>query len=149
MARNCAIDLSFLQYPCLPKTRECMLTEMVASYQVVSPDPLTFTKPEQWLKWNRWFKCFQIASGLYEKSEETQANTLIYSIKNEAYDILWPFKLSKDDVKKYCTVKKKFEGFFVKRQNVIYESVKFDLRKQEKGETVAAFINDLYILVEH
>ena len=125
-----------------------MLTEMVASYQVVSPDPLTFTKPEQWLKWNRWFKCSKSPRD-YMRRVRRHKPTLIYSIKDEAYDILRSFKLSKDDVKKYCTVKKKFEGFFVKRQNVIYESVKFDLRKQEKGETVAAFINDLYILVEH
>lgn len=41
------------------------------------------------------------------------------------------------------------EGVFVKRRNVIYERAKFNMRKQEDGETIAAFINDLYILVEH
>ena len=37
----------------------------------------------------------------------------------------------------------------MKHWNVIYERAKFNLRKQEEGETIAAFINDLYILVEH
>ena len=37
----------------------------------------------------------------------------------------------------------------MKRRNVIYERARFNLRKQEEGETVAAFINDLYVLVEH
>ena len=37
----------------------------------------------------------------------------------------------------------------MKRRNVIYERARFNLRKQEEGKTVAAFINDLYVLVEH
>ena len=68
---------------------------------------------------------------------------------DEADDILRSFKLSKDDIIKYSRVKERFEGFFVKHRNAIYERVKLNLRKQEEGETVAAFINDLYILVGH
>lgn len=120
-----------------------------ASYQVLPPDPLNFTKPEEWPKWIRRFERFRIVSGLQEKSEEIQVNTLIYSMGNEADDILRSFKLSEDHGKEYDVVKEKFEGFFVKRRNVIYERAKFNLRKQEEGETVVAFINDLYILVEH
>ena len=68
---------------------------------------------------------------------------------DEADDILRSFKLSEDDIKKYSRVKEWFEGFFVKRRNAIYERTKLNLRKQEEGEKVAAFINDLYILVGH
>ena len=35
------------------------------------------------------------------------------------------------------------------RRSVIYERARFNLRKQEESETVASFINDLYVLVEH
>ena len=93
------------------------------------------------------------ASGLLqnsqEKSEETQVNTLIYTMGDEADDILRSFKLEEADGKKYSTVKEKFETFFVKRRNVIYERARFNMRRQEEGESVAAFINDLYVLVEH
>uniref|UniRef100_A0A1X7U2M8 CCHC-type domain-containing protein n=1 Tax=Amphimedon queenslandica TaxID=400682 RepID=A0A1X7U2M8_AMPQE len=78
-----------------------------------------------------------------------QVNTLIYSMGDEADDLLRSFKLTNAEAKNYATVRGKFEGFFVKRRNVIYERAKFNMRKQEEGETVAAFINDLYILVEH
>ena len=37
----------------------------------------------------------------------------------------------------------------MKHRNVIYERARFNLRKQEEGETVATFINNLYVLVEH
>ena len=59
------------------------------------------------------------------------------------------FKLEEAQANVYKSVKDKFEAFFVKRRNVIYERARFNLRKQEEGETVAAFINDLYVLVEH
>ena len=37
----------------------------------------------------------------------------------------------------------------MKHQNVINERARFNLRKQEEGETVATFINNLYVLVEY
>jgi hypothetical protein len=121
----------------------------VASYQVVPPDPFTFRKPEEWPRWIRRFERFRSASGLDKKSEETQVNTLIYTMGDEADDILRSFKLEEEEAKVYKTVKDKFESFFVKRRNVIYERARFNLRKQEEGESVASFINDLYVLVEH
>ena len=62
-------------------------------------------------------------------------NTLIYSMGNEADDILRSFGLSEDS-KKYDTVVAKFESHFVKRRNVIFEWAKFNMRKQEEGEAV-------------
>ena len=108
-----------------------------------------FNKPEEWPKWIRRFKRFRIASELTEKSEETQVNTLIYMMEDEADDILRSIKLKEADAKKYSTVKEKFETFFVKHRNVIYERARFNMRRQEEGESVAAFINNLYVLVEH
>ena len=69
---------------------------MAALYQVVSPDPFNFNKPEEWPKWIRRFKHFRIASELTEKSEEMQVNTL----GDEADDILRSFKLKEADAKK-------------------------------------------------
>ena len=64
---------------------------------------------------------FRKASGLDAKDEEAQINTLVYSMGDEADDILRSFKLSVEDAKKYDTVKAKFDRHLIKRRNVIYE----------------------------
>ena len=76
------------------------------------------------------------ATGLVKQPEEVQVNTLIYSMGDEADDILKSFSLEEEDSKKYHIVKGKFESHFVKRRNTIYERAKFNQRKQEVGEPV-------------
>ncbi len=68
---------------------------------------------------------------------------------DEADDILSTFRLSEEDGKKYDTVVGKFQGYFVKRRNTLFEREKFNQRKQEEGEPVDDFIVDLYCLAEH
>ena len=92
-----------------------------ASYQVSPPKQLNFSHPEEWPKWARRFERFRQASGLTEKDEEAQVNTLLYSMGDEADDILCSFRLSEEDAKSYDTVKSKFDGHFVKHRNMIYE----------------------------
>ena len=120
-----------------------------ATYQVSPPEQFNFTKPEEWPKWARRFERFRKASGLAEKDEETQVNTLVYSMGDEADDILRSFRLSEEDAKKYDVVKAKFDGHFVKRRNVIYERAKFNQRCQEPSESVDSFITALYGLAEY
>ena len=76
-----------------------------ATYQVSPPEQFNFTKPEEWPKWARRFERFRKASGLAEKDEETQVNTLVYSMGDEADDIPRSFRLSEEDAKKYDVVK--------------------------------------------
>ena len=57
---------------------------------------------------------FRQASDLTLKSKETQVNTLIYSIGEEANSILYSFGLSDNDRKKYNTVPNKFKDHLVK-----------------------------------
>jgi len=64
-------------------------------------------------------------------------------------DIVATFGLTNDDSKKFDVVKDMFDGYFVKRRNIIYERAKFNRRKQETGEPVDSFITDLYGLAEH
>ena len=68
---------------------------------------------------------------------------------DEANDILASFGLNEADSKKYDVVKGKFENYFIKKRNVIFERAKFNQRIQEKGETVDQFITVLYQLAEH
>ena len=88
---------------------------MSAAYHVQPPE---FSRPEEWLKWARRFERFRSVSGLVEKDELVQVNTLLYSMGDEADDILRSFKLSMEDQKKYDTVKPKFDQYFVKKRNV-------------------------------
>lgn len=44
-------------------------------------------------------------------------------------DILATFGLTTDDSKKYDVVKDKFDGYFVKRRNIMYERAKFHRRR--------------------
>ena len=121
----------------------------MAMYQMSPPDRFNFAHPEEWSKWIRRFERFRVASGLDAKDDEAQVNTLVYSMGDDADDILRSFQLSADDCKKYDIVKSKFDRYFVKDRNVIYERAKFNQRRQEEGEPVDTFVTALYGLSEH
>ena len=119
----------------------------MATFQVTPPEKFSF-KPEEWCRWIRRFERFRVASELNKRDEESQVNTLVYSMGDEADDILQSFDLSETDRKKYKNVKDKFEGHFVIKRNVIFERARFNMRVQQEGESVDSFITDLYTLAE-
>ena len=92
-----------------------------------------FSRPEEWSKWIRKFKRFPIASGLASQEDDVQMNTLIYAMGDQADDVVCSFALSDVERRKYDTVKEKFDGYFIRRRNVIYERAKFNRRKQVEG----------------
>ena len=120
----------------------------MASFTITPPEAFTFSQPDNWPRWIRRFKRFRQASGLQSKSQESQINTLIYTMGDQADDILLSFQLSEEDKKKYDVVLTKFQGHFVKRRNVIYERMKFNQRIQQEVESVESFVTDLYALSE-
>lgn len=120
----------------------------MALFQVQPPEKFSF-KPEDWSKWIKRFERFRMASGLEKEEEESQVNTLIYSMGSEADDIIQSLGIPATDQKKYDVVKKKLEDFFIIKRNVIFERAKFNLRNQQEGETVDVFITDLFNLAEH
>ena len=89
---------------------------VAAQFPVSPPENFDFAQPQGWQRWIRWFERFRIATGLNDKSDEVQINMLIYSMGDEADDILKSFKLSADDAKKYSVVKSKFDDHFVKKK---------------------------------
>ena len=95
------------------------------------------------------FERFKTASGLAEKSEEQQVNALVYCMGREADDVLKSFGLTADQQKVYATVTGKYTTYFNVRRNTIFERARFNLRKQEEGESVDQFITSLYTLAEH
>ena len=118
----------------------------MTSFQVQLLEKFDFSRQEEWPKWSRRFERFRQASGLAKEEEESQINTLIYALGDQAYDILNSFKLSTTQLKQYHTVKTKFDEHFVVRHNVIFERAKFNQRRQEEGETVDTFITALHAL---
>ena len=92
-----------------------------------------FSRPEEWSKWIRKFERFPIASGLASQEDDVQMNTLKDAMGDQADDVVCSFALSDVDRRKYDTVKEKFDGYFIRRRNVIYERAKFNRRKQVEG----------------
>ena len=68
---------------------------------------------------------------------------------DEAVDILTSLKLMETQKRKHDIVRQKFETYFVKRLNPIFEQVKFSQRKQEEGEPVDSIITGLHCLAEY
>ena len=120
----------------------------VANYQVPSLEKFSF-KPEDWTRWIRRFERFRKATGLDQKSGESQVNTLVYSMGEAADYIMISFGLTADDAKQYEQVKNRFESHFIVKRNIIFERAKFNLRSQQEGESVETFITDLHCLAEH
>ena len=115
------------------------------AYQVPTPDKVN-SRPQEWDKRQRRFEKFKHASSLDDKEDEAQVNTIIYSMGDEADDILTSLDLSAADKKKYKTVLAKSDKYFIPRKNVIFERAKFNQRQQMEAETVDNFITDLYNL---
>ena len=88
------------------------------SYQIAPPAPFNFSRTDEWPRWIRRFERFRQASGLVEKSEENQVNTLIYTMGDAADDIFQAFMLQDEDKKKYEVVKEKFEKHYIRMHQV-------------------------------
>jgi hypothetical protein len=102
------------------------------NFQVQLPDAFSFSTPNDWPRWSRRFERFRIASGLNKKSGEEQVNALIYSMGDQADDILLSLKLDEDDLKDYEKVLKGFENHFIPRRNIVFERAKFHKKKFKK-----------------
>ena len=112
----------------------------MAAFNIAPPEPFLFSQPENWGKWIRRFDRFRKSSGMAEKPEPNQVNTLIYSMGDQAEDILLSFRLTEEEAKKYSTVVEKFQQY--------YERSKFNQQIQQLDETVDSFVTNLYRLAQ-
>ena len=120
----------------------------MAQYQVKPPDPFSF-KAEEWTKWIKRFDRFRIASGMDAQDEENQVNALIYTMGEQAEDIVVSLHLNAEEAGDYGTVKNKLDAHFVTRRNIIFERAKFNQRQQEVGESADSFHTALHCLAEY
>lgn len=120
-----------------------------AAYQVETPKSFDFQSPEDWPRWLRRFERFRKTSGLHSQSQEDQVNALIYTMGDEAEDILARVGLTEAEQSTYAAVIDQFEKHFVARRNVIYERARFNKRRQQVGENIETFVTDLHCLAKH
>ena len=116
----------------------------MASLMITHPEQFNFSCHDNWPKWISRFDRFREASELMTKSEERQVNTLIYNMGGKANDILTSFALSADERKQYATMKEKFNRYFVKKHNVIFERAKFNSQRQQKGKRQLTILLQIY-----
>ena len=95
------------------------------------------------------FRSLQMCDKAKKEDEELQINALIYAMGKEAEHIFKAFTFEEGCQKKFNVVSKKFEEHFVPKRNIIHERACFHRRVQKDGESVEAFIRNLYELAEH
>ncbi|KAL4007109.1 Rho guanine nucleotide exchange factor 40 [Sarotherodon galilaeus] len=108
----------------------------MSQFQVTPPEKFTF-RSDDWTKWIKRFDRFRIASGLETQADENQVNALIYTMGEEAEDILVSLHLTPEEASDYETVKRRLDAHFVARRNIIFERAKFNQRQQETDDEVA------------
>jgi hypothetical protein len=94
----------------------------MAHIQLTPPEPFNFKRPDDWQRWRRRFEQFCIASGLGDKPDTQQVNTLLYCLGEEAESVLISTNATEEEKGTYATVIEKFDDFFKVRKNVIFES---------------------------
>ena len=94
-----------------------------------------------WPKWLRHFERYRIASGLQNKSNQEQVGTFLYAKGDCADAIVKTLSINE--------VKKALNSYFAARRNVIVERARFNRRRQNPGEFVDTFIQDLYRFAEN
>ena len=75
------------------ETDEVNTARSFTTYQVTPPSKFSF-KSSEWTRWIRRFERFRIATELDKKEEAKQVNALIYTMGDEADDIITSFGLS-------------------------------------------------------
>ena len=98
-------------------------------------------QPDMWPKWLRHFERHRIASGLQNKSNQEQVGTFLYAKGDCADAIVKTLSINE--------VKKALNSYFAARRNVIVERARFNRRRQNPGEFVDTFIQDLYRFAEN
>ena len=82
-----------------------------------------FDRPDEWGKWKRRLEQFHLVSRISAEFEERQVSTLLYTLGEDAEDVL---SSTEDNRKKCAEVMSKLDSFFYVRKNVICECAKFN-----------------------
>ncbi|XP_070385777.1 uncharacterized protein [Dermacentor albipictus] len=112
------------------------------------PRPFDFQNAADWPAWMDEFDDYRFASGLHEKPDEVQVRTLLYTMGRKSREILRSLNVKDEEMEDFDLVKSKFKGYFVHTKNTVYESARFNLRRQQLGKTVDQFATELNRLAD-
>ena len=101
-----------------------------------------------WPKWLRHFERYRIASVLQNKSNQEQVGTFLYAAGDCADAIVKTISINEANAS-FDEVKTALNSYFAARRNVIVERARFNRRRQNPGEFVDTFIQDLYRFAEN
>ena len=73
-------------------------------YQIPPPAKFDVSKPEEWPKWKKRFERYRIASGLDVQPGENQVNALLYTMGEDAEDVVTSLQLTDEALTEYETV---------------------------------------------
>ena len=110
------------------------------------PKPLVFDDniAISWKTWQKAWKRFEIATGVYKQDGVVRVSTLLSIIGEDGvktFDTFtWAEGESEDNIDH---VLKKFDEHCEPRTQVIYERYRFNNRKQEQGENVSTYLTEL------
>ena len=112
------------------------------------PEKFDFKNPDGWPKWKWRFQQFLSASGLEAKDEARKVSTLLYTLGDEAEEVLASTSITQEERITFRLVMEKLDQFFQVRKNILFERARFNRRDQEEGESAETYITELYRLVE-
>ncbi|XP_075560035.1 uncharacterized protein LOC142591620 [Dermacentor variabilis] len=112
------------------------------------PRPFDFQNSADWPAWMGEFDDYRFASRLHEKPDEVQVRTILYTMGRKSREILRSLNVKDEEMEDFDLVKSKFKGYFVHTNNKVYERARFNLRRQQLGETVDQFATELNRLAD-
>ncbi len=116
------------------------------------PEQFDFSRSTEWPVWRHHFDGFQVTAKLDKDSSEIQVNSFLYAVEGEAELIYESFVYDDGEENPefdYKTVTGKFDEHFVSKWKIIYDRACFHWWAQKAGETVEAFVQSRYELVQH
>lgn len=96
--------------------------------------------------WLKRFERYISIANLRERSESEKIDLLLYTMGEKAEEILTQIMSGSSVATTLKAVTDKFTEYFSPKKNTIFESYKFNSRKQQIGESVDTFVTALYIL---
>ena len=106
---------------------------------------------ERWRRFKRAWDSYALATGLTEKAEAVQVETLLTVIGEEAREVYSTFTgwAREGDSAKIGPVLEKFRQYCEPRKNVPFERYRFNRRCQEPGETYDHYRTELRLQNDH
>uniref|UniRef100_A0A0A9WBA4 RIMS-binding protein 2 n=1 Tax=Lygus hesperus TaxID=30085 RepID=A0A0A9WBA4_LYGHE len=98
-----------------------------------------------WNAWRRKFERYRLTSRLIHEQDEVQVSVLLLSMGDDAEDIYESFSLKSPS---FNQVVDKFNKFYEKKTNIVYERAKFNRRSQLENESAESFVVNLYKLIK-